>query len=463
MRTLKSALLSILLAFFVSYSVLAQCPGGSCPIPGQPPRQSPSSASQLDPSRYPEFVKVQIGLGRQIAYGTGTCFYYDEQNDESYVFSVAHVASRGQRGNVILHDGTQLPFECVDSSGYTLTHKIAFLPEDPNLPLFFFYFDETQSRMWQPEWSILRVKGKIPKQRLVRSPEDRVSVGDKAYVIGWSGGKKLECRLGTIIRLENGIIIVNVPAIPGQSGGAIVLQVRTEFTQTVQDELVGLISATDGSNTIGIPISYVIRRIENAAWLPWRRQQEKKDEELENKTDNMQNRILDIEKRLERIDSKLDEAIKDINRAIEDVNNALKGIKPQEEIKPVPIPELGPKPEPQPQQSTPQPQKEDSAIENLVKEWSALKRWGLYVVIGIFAWLVVITLFGQGILFSNPITRLVTRLIPGKIDDVVVALLAAGENALAAYLSNKFGMSEKKFKKLQDSVKQLKNIVSRNS
>ena len=432
--------LPVVLFFSLTVSALSQCPPGvPCPIPQDTPQ-----VNQSDPARYPEFVRVQVSSGAVRGYGSGTCFYVDEIRNKSYVFSVAHVAQRGTRGTVILHDGTQLPFVCVDSSGYRNAASIMTFADEPGLSGFLSFKSAQQIDSWQPEWSVLEVDGKIPRQRLVRGPDEPVRVGDRAFVIGWSGGRRFEIRLGTIIRLEGGIIIINVPAFPGQSGGAILRLNRDGRTQSVQDELIGLISATDGRNTIGVPISYVIQRIETAAWLPWRRNEEQ---------------ITELQKQLNEYQKQLNDAIAEANKLKEEINRLRQQQKDQSPSNPppTPSPEAENNNQQNPSQDIPQ------IPEELIKEWSTLKKWGITALVLIFVWLALITIWGKGFIFSNPVARIVTRLIPGRVDDIIVALLAAGEEALAKYLSEKLGISKKHYSKLQTSAKHFQNILNGNN
>lgn len=413
---------------------LLQCPGGSCPIP-RPDTQLPN---QSRAEKYPEFVIVEAGSSK----GSGTCFYTDSTTNKSYVFTVAHVVQKGMRGTVVLYDGRRLPYVCVDSSSSHNRARIGSFSEGNFVSSgFWCYLEPTQT--WVPEWSVLEVDGIIERSRLVRSPEDPISVGDKAYVIGWAGGRRFEIRLGSIIRLERwGLIVIDVPAIPGMSGGAILRQNRTSYAQDVHDELIGLISATDGRNTIGVPISYVIAKIEQASWLPWRRFAEE-NAMLQRQYNELQDELARLREELARIRGS--------------TPPAPAPSKPEEEPKPEPPkPEPSKPPQTQPDETVPLPQ-----LENIQREWSTLKRWGIAGIVLIITWLILLTIFGQGFLFSNPLVRLITRLIPGRTDDVIVALLASGEQALASYLSEKLGVSKKRYQKMQETVKQLRNIASK--
>ena len=411
-------LLAIFISFTICFSSFAQCPGGFCPLPPQQKQQNDRAA------KYPEFVIVEAGIGK----GSGTCFYYDEKNNESYVFSVAHVVSKGQRGNVVLYDGTRLPFICIDSSIHRNTVRIgSFISEDSKLSGFWCYIENLQ--LWQPEYAILKVQGKIPKQRLVRDPDEPVRVGDKAFVIGWIGGRKFEIRFGTIIRLESGIIIVDVPAIPGMSGGAILREHKSELTQEEHDELVGLISATDGRNTIGVPISYVIKNIEYAAWLPWRRYAEEYDR-LQQDYNRLQDELNRLREQFNRFQGQQQER-----------QGKLQQEQKEEKIAP-------------PNQSQPPDFDEKNGEPGMIGGWVF---WGFVVVV---VWLAILTFSGRGFVFSSSIAGWITRLIPGKVDDVIVALLALGENALAAYLSSKVKMSKNKFKQLQETAKRVREVIN---
>ncbi len=436
---IAKSILCIAISLFLSavtfsQNIQVQCGPGGCPIPGYPynqpvPEIREQSGAQLAPERFPEIVLVQAGQAR----GSATCFYVDFGAQKTYAWTAAHVVSMSKSG-IVNSAGKQFRFRTIESS-------TAIQQFSGDVLLF------VQSvSLWRPDWAVLEIDGIVEKSRVLRAPNEGAKIGDYAYVVGWSGGRRLESRRGRITRLSDGLIVVSAQAIPGQSGGAILLDAEDPDTGT--NPLVGIISATDGVNCYGTTIFYCIQQIETAAWLPWRRLQEENN--------LLQRRIQELESELRRSQSEgvpaqpeapnsppqsnqpsggslearvaaLEKDVAGLKKNIGEIAETIKNLGGS--IKELPVDGFLPK-----------------------EEWG---RWQKYIVWGailIGVWLMYLTLFGKPIVFRNPLITLATRLIPGTIDDTIVALLATGETALAQYLSGKFGVSPQRFEELKQWV-----------
>lgn len=460
--------LTFLVSIISSVRVYSQCGPYGCPLPS--PHSSPQSSGNgqaLEPSRYPDIPRVRAGS----SVGSCTVFYLDKANNKSYAFTAGHVVPRG--GSCIIESGGKsYQGRAID------VHYMIFSDQDAPA----FSFDGALIRQityaqyrWTPEYAVIEIDGILERARAVWDPESGENlVGKEAYVVGWARGSRLQFQRGRITQADSNILVVSCPAIPGQSGGAVLLAEVDQETQ--QTPLIGIISATDGSRAIATPISFVIARISSAAWLPWRRQQEE--------IDKLQNRIAELEAELQKYQSgqiappnaqpnpevekrvaaievelkTLREQLATHQKAIESLVASVKELGGKVEQLPINVPPPPPQPAPQPQpqpEAKPQPQPVPPANgewEEFKREWTWVSRGWVIATVGIGIWLLILTIRGRGFVFSSPIAKLVTRIIPGQVDDVIVTLLALGEDKLAGLLGRIFGRSPSAIADLQRKV-----------
>lgn len=441
---------SFLVSIFTISSVFAQCGPYGCPLPSpKSPSQSSGSGQALEPSRYPDIPRVRAGS----SVGSCTVFYLDKANNKSYAFTAGHVVPRG--GSCIIESGGKsYQGRAID------VHYMIFSDQDAPA----FSFDGALIRQityaqyrWTPEYAVIEIDGILERARAVWDPESGENlVGKEAYVVGWARGSRLQFQRGRITQADASILVVSCPAIPGQSGGAVLL--AEEDPETKQTPLIGIISATDGSRAIATPISFVIARISSAAWLPWRRQQEE--------IDKLQNRIAELEAELKKYQSgqvfpppnvqpnpEIEKRIAAIEEELKTLREQLVAHQKSLASLTTAVQELGGKVEkppvviPPPQNGVPQEE-----WEKFKTEWTWVSRGWVIATVGIGIWLLILTIRGRGFVFSSPVAKLVTQLIPGQVDDVIVTLLALGEDKLAQVLGRMFGRAPSAIADLQRKV-----------